>query len=197
MVHELYGGGTCKYWGNTVGDTSCLMWSLDKLKLSTQKSHHFPLKRWQWTASQTPQAVCCSLSLCSYALYRVWVDVKPLFPHESGCLCSHCLTDSLLPWLQRHSRSRQPLRTWAFEVSSYWFLLSVSLCSRPPAMLSSVQCSHHPLRETHTSWEDPCDRLPFLLHSHNRPLMFTLLWVALCLSFHLEGSFLFVWWISS
>lgn len=173
---EVYTSTEGTLWKRQV--VYCACWT--NLSCLPQKSHHFPLKQGQWTLSQIPQAVCCSLNLCWYSLYRVWTANKSFF------------------WVLQH-----PPPAASGQPPSYlglWSQLSLVFCIQSPDapgvchMLSILQCTHHPVHKTHTSWEDCCDLLSFLSHSHNRLLM-TLLWLALCLSFHLDGSFSFVCWI--
>lgn len=144
MVHELYGGGTCKYRGNTVGDTSCLMCSLDKLKLSTQKSHHFPLKPWQWTAPQTPRlsAVPSAYAVTPFTEFELLSSPSShLSPAASALTFSLTVSSSTHGCSVTHGHG-SPFIPGPLNLVLTGLLLSVSLCSRPSAILLSFVSAH-------------------------------------------------------
>ena len=155
---------------------------LDKLKLSTTKSHHLPLK-WRQQSPPKPRMQSVSSPCADTPFTKSALNKSP----SSHMSPTATVTSSLSLFSSTHGCSLRaaPLPPWALT----HLLLSVSLCFKPSAiLLSFVQCTHHPLHTTHTSGEDSSSLLPFLPPSHSRLLMLTLLWLSLYLSFHLEGS---------
>ena len=163
----------------TVGTLTCdLMCLLDKFKLSTTKPHYFPWKQGQQTLSQSPLAVCCSFNLCRYSLYKVRTENKSHFPQEYLCLSPHFLVAT--PFQLQVRAAPCGLGLWSplclvFRVQSAFVPGCLPHCYH-------VGSACHPVQKTRFLGR-PIDFLPFLSHSHNRPLTFILLWLARSLSF--------------